>query len=455
MICALPECDLDVPQAKGGRPARFCSQTHARRAQSRRQAALRRGEHLKPGEIPELQGAGISRGDEPTKLSRAAATSRLAEILEENGIPAEEIGAVKSFHINQWTALAKGEMITDEEGKRYREPTRRVGMESVGIVLHPTWATGPRWPVVQPADPIEVRVPATTSRAARGSWKTALLLPDPQFGFRRDIYSGELDPFHDTRALDIALQIAEVERPDLTIWLGDFLDLAPASVKYLQEAGFALTIQPAIDAGYEWLAKFAALSSETRLIEGNHDRRLADLVRSNAMAAFGLRRAAASPEDWPVMSLPHLLRFDELGIEYVGGYPAGATYINSNLAAIHGSKIGTNIRSSASMVVEDERVSVITGHVHRIETRYKTRNTRGAPKFTFAHTPGCLARIDGAVPSVKGGIDAFSRPVKSWEDWTQGLAIVRYQEGDGKFTLESVPIFEGWAMHHGREYRSA
>lgn len=448
MICALPECDKEVPKTRrAGVPQRFCALTHQRRANSRRQAAIRRGDVLAPGEIPALVADG-DRGDSPTGLSKRGAESRLSEILAENGIDVSEIGSVKAVRLNQWTALAKGEMLTDESGKKYREPTRRVDMESVGIVLHPTWATGPKWPVVQQAAVVEVNVPHERVRVSN-DWKTCLLLPDPQFGFRRDLYTEELDPFHDTRALDVALQIAEIERPDLTIWLGDFLDLAPASTKYLQEAGFQLTVQPAIDAGYEWLAKFAALSGETRLIEGNHDRRLADMIRANAMAAFGLRQGGAAPDDWPVMSLPHLLRFDELGIEYVGGYPAGATYINDNCAAIHGSKIGNNARSSASMVVEDERVSVLTGHVHRIETRYKTRNTRGAPKFTFAHTPGCLARIDGSVPSVKGGIDAFSRPVKSFEDWQQGVAIVRYQEGDGKFALETIPIFEGWAMHHG------
>jgi hypothetical protein len=42
-------------------------------------------------------------------------------------------------------------------------------------------------------------------------------------------------------------------------------------------------------------------------------------------------------------------------------------------------------------------VSVIFGHVHRIESKFKTRRHREGPKRSFAHTPGCLARIDGAV----------------------------------------------------------
>lgn len=423
MQCALPECQAEIT-----RPGtKFCGEAHRRASAYRRRVGR------------DDAGGGSEVDCMPGNSPSSTRVSRLAELLEKNDIAVEDIGSIDKVRFSDYQMLTK-----DENGDAQIHD-----LTATSIVLAPSWAEGPKWPVVQPAKPVSVRVPQAKPRRLDG-WKTALLLPDPQFGFRRDIYTGELDPFHDERALDIALQIAEIERPDLTIWLGDVLDLASAG-KYQQEAGFALTTQPALDAAHLRLAQFCALSDETRYIEGNHDIRLQNLIIDNAKTAFGLRKANAVPEEWPVLSVPNLLRFDELGIKYIGGYPAGATYINDNLAAIHGSKIGNNIRSSASMVVEDERVSVITGHVHHIETRYKTRNTRGKPKFTFAHTPGCLCRIDGAVPSTKGGTDPFGRPVKSWEDWQQGVAIVRYQEGDGKFALETVPIFEGWAVHQGKE----
>lgn len=408
MKCARPDCGNDARQ-------RWCSDRCARWGYRNRDA------------------------DRP---NRAEQLSRVAELLEANNIDLDELGAVKGVRLTEWDALARG-----KDG----EETRVVPMRSASVVLHPTWATGPAWPVIQQANPVTVRVERTPRREVDPAWKTALLLPDPQFGFRRDLSSGELDPFHDEKALSVALQIAEVERPDLTIWLGDVLDFAPFG-KYQQEPGFALTVQPTLDAAHSWLARFAAVSGESRYISGNHDIRLQNAIIDNAKAAFGIKRAGAPPEEWPVMSVPYLLRLEELGITYVPGYPAGATYINDNVAAIHGSKIGNATRTSAAMVVEDERVSVVTGHVHRIETAYRTRNTRGRAKISFAHTPGCLCRIDGAVPSTKGGLDDFGRPVRSWENWQQGISIIRYQDGDGRFTLESVPIFDGWAMHHGREF---
>lgn len=382
------------------------------------------------------------------------ALGRIAELLKENGIDPDEVGEVKNIRVKSWQAVKKGGSTRNDKGQIIdQEPSSVVDLKAASVLISPKWAEGPVWELPHPADPVVVKVPAGGPTLLKG-WKTAMLLPDPQFGFRRDIYDASaLDPFHDDRALDIALQICDVERPDLAIFLGDVLDFASLS-KYRQDPGFALTVQPTIDVAYEWIAKVMAYSKAGRFIEGNHDIRLQNTIVDNAKAAFGLKRAGAPPAEWPVMSVPFLLNLDDLNVEYVGGYPSGATYINDNLAAIHGRKVGNDRRSAATMVVEDERVSVVFGHVHRIETTYRTRNTRGAPTITVAHTPGCLCRIDGAVPSVKGGTDAFGRAITSWENWQQSISVVRYQEDNGKFVIENAPILEGWAIHGGQEFIS-
>lgn len=433
--CQRPDCGTQLR----GKQARWCSTACA--SWARNQTRQRRAS---------LIDTTASVGGE----SRLDKLTRIEQLLADADIPLEEIGAVKAVRLNEWTALAKGEMVEDPEtGKKHRDATKVVDMRSASILLHPSWATGPKWELPHPPTPITVKVPKAQAVPLVGTWKTALILPDPQFGYRRDLHTDHLDPFHDVRALSVALGIAEVERPDLTIWLGDVLDFASFG-KYRQEAGFALTVQPTIEVAHHWISLFAALTGESRFIEGNHDVRLQNQIIDNAKAAFGIKRAGAPPEEWPVMSVPFLLRLDELGVRYIGGYPAGATYINDNVAAIHGVKTSNATRSAATMVVEDERVSVVYGHVHGIETRYRTRNTRGNPKFSFAHSPGCLCRIDGAVPGTKSGIDAFGRAVKSWENWQNGVAIIRYQEGDGKYALESIPIIEGEAVHRGQEFTS-
>ena len=195
-----------------------------------------------------------------------------------------------------------------------------------------------------------------------------------------------------------------------------------------------------------------APEAEIRLIEGNHDVRVQKSIIRNAKEAFGLRRAGTTPKDWPVLSIPFLLRLDELGIEYIGGYPAGITWVNDNLACIHGLKVRSS-SSTAKAVVDDERGSIIFGHVHRLETEYKTVRTRHGEKTRFAASAGCLCRIDGAVPSMKSGIDPMGRPLQTWENWQQGMVFVDYVPGDGGYNLNPVYINRGTAWFWGNRYQ--
>ncbi len=370
------------------------------------------------------------------KKGNTTALGKLVEVLEGQGVDLSDLGNVKAL----WHKT-KVEDVTDADGNV-------TGTEEVyagsSVLLAPSWEEGPQWQPADVAKPVRVTVPKPAKRVGLGgTWKTAVVLPDPQVGYRR-LTNGQLDPFHDERAISVAKQVLEVERPDLAIWLGDYLDLAPMG-RFRYEPGFALTVQPAIDYGHELLAITRELAGEVRLIEGNHDLRLSTYVIDNAAAAYGLRRGGATPDSWPVLSVPHLLRLDELGVEYVGGYPNGATYINDELACIHG------VKTDLGAVVRSEQVSVIQGHMHRIGWVPMTRNSRGKPKFSAAYSPGCLCRIDGGVPSAKSSLDPQGRPAKSWENWHQGLMVVRYQDS-GRFHVEMVPIFEGTAVHGGQEF---
>lgn len=316
--------------------------------------------------------------------------------------------------------------------------------------------TGYAWEPVKPALLIKVVAPKTVKKS--GNWKTALILPDPQFGYQ---WSTEgLAPYHDERSLSIMRQIARDERPDLTIWLGDVLDL-PFFSRFKQYPSFVHTFQPTLDRAYQEIAITNELSGEVRYISGNHDERLHNAVIDNLTAAAGIRKAKkiGPGDEYPALSIQNLLRLDEMNVEYVGAYPAGATYINDNLAAIHGRKLGNKKRSAAQEVVEDERVSVIYGHTHHRALAAKTRNSRGTAKYNVAYSPGCLCRIDGIVPGTNTGIDVFGDPIKSFADWQQGVGIVRYEEGDGRFVIEDIPIFDQsdgtqWANHRGQDYYS-
>lgn len=336
-------------------------------------------------------------------------------------------------------------------------PAQRRAAAKARKVAAQTPTEQPLWVPVHHPRPLTVKIPPARPRPLLlKGWKTALVEPDPQIGFLRAA-NGDLHPIHDPRALDVSEQIAEVERPNNWVNLGDYLDLAEMST-YRQEQTFAQTVQPAIDEGYRHAAVMSSLTSTANddddwLHEGNHDLRAAAYLVDNAKAAYGLRKADAQPGSWPALSVPSLLRLDELGVDYVDGYPATWRYLNSNIATTHGA-VTTN---ALQWYATNEQVSTISGHTHHAGTIYRSRNTQNKKVDIVAHSPGCLCRVDGFVP---GGGKHHGRngttglPTRSWQDWQQGITIVRYVPGDGPFELEYVRIDEGVARHGGQQFKS-
>jgi hypothetical protein len=315
----------------------------------------------------------------------------------------------------------------------------------------------PEWPLIQPAQPVLLPEPRGTRFDLNNSeWKTAVVFPDPQIGFRK-FEDGSLEPFHDEAAMSVALQILKYEDDlrgvDQVINLGDFLDL-PTVGKYAQEATFANTMQPALDRGHMFLAqqRASAPDAEIVLIEGNHERRLQNFVELNALAAFGIRRANY-PDSWPVMSLPYLLRLDELGIEYIDAYPAGVHWIADNLRAIHGNKVRSAGSTAAAYTNSMPHISTVFGHVHRLEIQSKTTFDRIGKIRSMAISPGCLCRVDGTVPSVNGAIGVDGRPVKVAENWQQGIAVIKYKDA-GDFFVNLVQIEDGRTVYGGTEFNA-
>jgi len=172
----------------------------------------------------------------------------------------------------------------------------------------------PKWETIRQAQPVNITAPKPAKKP-KTKHKVAIALPDPQIG-GRFLFDRGWDPFHDEAAMDVALQLVsfleETDRVDWVINLGDFLDL-PSQGRFDQEAGFAGTTQQAIDRGHLFLQQQRAAAgpeAEIVLIEGNHDRRLEKYILSNSAAAWGLKRA--NMDELPVMSLPYLLRLDEI-----------------------------------------------------------------------------------------------------------------------------------------------
>lgn len=308
------------------------------------------------------------------------------------------------------------------------------------------------WPVVAPARPIIAKprpAPKTTPTV-----QTIFIAPDPQIGCRR-FEDGTLDWFQDDRAIDVSLQLIRAAKPTRIVNLGDTCDFPEWSSKFLVAPEFVLTTQPTIDRTHRYLAEQLTEAPEgcaSDLLEGNHDNRLPIAITKNAMAALRLRQANA-PESWPVLSLQSLLRLDELGVTYHDGYPAGRVKLadgyghQTPLSAIHGERL------TVSAVAKNERQSYVQGHIHRIQDHFETYEVDGQPVIVNVWSPGTLAKTDGTIPSTKGADNAKGRPIKRWENWTQGVGIVTVMP-DGSWEKEIVSIRDGRAIWRGQEFRS-
>lgn len=384
--------------------------------------------------------------DESAKNEATKKTvNAIAEMLARKGIDPSEIGRVNKVSVYQ-------QVTKDEVGDF-------VVHDLQAIQFSPKWEDGPEWPVVQQGPRIQLQKSKTKVTRPKG-WEEAVIVPDIQIGFyRKNNESTELEPIHDEKAISVALQLIEDINPNQVVMVGDNLDFAEFG-KYLTAAPFKQLVQSAIDRATMLCAQIrsAAPNAKISWIAGNHEARMARYIQTNAEAAFGITKGKLSSElrdKWPVLSVPYLCRMDEYGVDYISGYPESYVALNENLMVIHGHKVTSN-GSTTTKYLNDAHVSVIYGHIHRTEYAYRTRLSKNGPRTVMAASPGCLCRIDGAVPSTKSGADEFGRPMlMGAENWQQGMAVVQYQPpgvGNEWFNYEPMWIYNGRGFFRGKEY---
>ena len=328
-------------------------------------------------------------------------------------------------------------------------------VDMVSLELSPAWLDGPKWPLIDRPPPVKIaRLPG--KKPAKPEARTVVCLPDPQIGYWRDMDTGDLEPMHDTRAMDVALQIGVAANPHEVINLGDTLDLAEFG-KFGNEPTLDQTTNPALATAHQFLAvQRAHIDPESLIVmEGNHDKRLADAVAKHNRAALYVRKADSTPDDWPVFSIPYLLCLDSLGVEYVDGYPAGQYWLTDSFVVEHGKRINSGGSTAAKQSREAPGISAVFGHVHRIEvhTRSVVVGSEDVRRNVFV-SPGCLCRTDGAVPSYGSGSSTAGRPVVNHEDWQQGLAVLTFPENGDAPQVETVFIDDGRAMFRGELYEA-
>lgn len=382
------------------------------------------------------------RGNTREILTLGTRITNLDQLLEYCGVD-QGVWVVEKHEINKWEATRKGvrKDLKFASGKvdGFIEDTGGFTVEPMFQIRVTLLKKRPEpiQPVIQPVN-INIKFPRPIQRV-RGM-RSALILPDPQFGFSRNIHSGRLLPFHDRTALDVVRQVAEVIEPDVSVFLGDVNDFSAWSDKYIRRPEFYFTTQPSLIESAWYIGLIHRLTiGDTYVIDGNHDIRPDTQIIKHVMEAYQLR-SADNLDASPVLGIDNLLGLTRMGVQYVQGYPDGEVWLNDFTKIIHGAKVRGGPGQTASAVVRDANETTIFGHIHRRELATRTVRTRDGYRAITAYSPGCLCHIDGRVPG-------SSKDTQ----WQQGAAVVWFDGEDS--TITPIDIFNGRAVYEGELYQ--
>ena len=290
--------------------------------------------------------------------------------------------------------------------------------------------------------PIDLVAPARTNGPTYAAGYARKVDDEP---IRYVLVGDQQAPFHDTELHRAFCDFLFDYEPDKGVLIGDTIDLPDIS-RHPSNPERDVTSQECIDAGYGILRDYREANEATywKKLAGNHDERLRRIIADKIEKIYGLRRAAVPGEalETPLMDIGHLLRLDELGIEYVrpnGDYEHTQLKLSAHLAARHGWIARKGSGTSALATLEHLGFSVVVGHTHRQSLVHKTtHDIDGRPTTLAACETGCMCHIDGLGYAVA-------------PDWQNGFATAEVWP-DGTFKLDLATFVEGTLYYRDKRY---
>ena len=219
-------------------------------------------------------------------------------------------------------------------------------------------------------------------------------------------------PYEHTLALNKALFLLKVEKPDVIVANGDILDF-PGLSRYTQMPNFnKLTIHDELVLGLQFFSDLRKQHPKARIVyvNGNHDHRI---------ASYTIRLA---PELFQYIDLVRDLKLNELGVEFIKTQEGAAKWTDTffsieDVVIGHFDTVsnpvipsGMTIRSIMQKKIKSQ--SVIQSHIHRGAIIWDT-NENG--KTRFGVECPCLCK------------DAF---YSGFSNWQRGLVFIdRTEQG--------------------------
>lgn len=257
-------------------------------------------------------------------------------------------------------------------------------------------------------------------------------------------------PVHDKRKLDLALLAVAENQPDRVTFVGDDVDNALFS-RFDSKQEWAGQTQSGLDAFAETIARVKANAPDAEIVvhEGNHNARLEKQIRNYNGELLGLRRANMHHE-LGVLTLGYLLRAEELGFEYITGYPESEYWHSDSLKSYHGHKT-----SSSGLVaikeIKEETVNFVHGHTHQAGIVYRTFRDGRNERTIWGMEVGTFADLN-QVPSGKHSQTERGQVLRQTQNWQTVIGVVTRHEGVEVPSL--IPITDEGIMLNNRYYRS-
>lgn len=239
---------------------------------------------------------------------------------------------------------------------------------------------------------------------------------------------------HDRDLHRLACEFIHEFEPDFLVINGDFLD-NPTVSRWPANPAYDMPLQECIDDGYEVLSDYLTAAGAAHrpvrrvLMEGNHDKRPSDYLQGHAPEFVDLRRGGDVPGAPSVNSIAHLLRLDELGVEWLGGWPHSQLVLSPHLAVRHGWLVKSKAGATALATLERLGHSVIVGHVHRQAIVHHTvRDINGHPSLLVAVEGGTMASLDLGYDPAQNAQQGFV-VVHLFEDGDYSVSLATFAKG--------------------------
>lgn len=253
-------------------------------------------------------------------------------------------------------------------------------------------------------------------------------------------------PYHDPKAVEVMLRIAEDFKPDGLVINGDFCDWRTLSDHYAarDEAGERLipTLKQEVAIQRDLLNEILTRVKPQNAWwnDGNHEWRLNRMLfkQPTVVQLLGFKDIADK------LTVKSLFDLDKLGIRHSGEYPNGFWLEPKEVWIEHGFNTSLKAGYTVSRLLDARGTSVIVGHCERLAVIWK----RAIDKKLFGAEGGNLSIL--GEKAGKGIYSTIPHTAPELMNHQQGfLTLTKHNK---QWYPEAVPIHNGTAVWRGKVY---